>query len=59
MALHVTNPNCAHVYGQTGVKIATKRIREALATKQYHFIIRADIKSFYKSIPHHKVLILD
>ena len=59
MALHVTNPNCAHVYGQTGVKIATKRIREALATKQYHFIIRADIKSFYKSIQHHKVLILD
>jgi RNA-directed DNA polymerase len=54
--LHVTNPNCVHVHGPTGVKIATKRIREALATNQYNYIIRADIKSFYKSIPHHKLL---
>lgn len=53
---HVTNPNCVHVHGSTGVMMATKRIREALATKQYHYIIRADIKSFYKSIPHHKLL---
>ena len=53
---HVTNANCVHVHGPSGVKIATKRIREALATQQYRYIIRADIKSFYKSIPHHKLL---
>ncbi|HVY53489.1 MAG TPA: reverse transcriptase/maturase family protein [Gammaproteobacteria bacterium] len=53
---HVTNKNCVHTHGPTGVKIATRRIREALQTQQYHYIIRADIKSYYKSIPHHKLL---
>lgn len=53
---YVTHPNCVHVHGPTGVKIATQRIREALKTQQYHHIIRADIKSFYKSIPHHKLM---
>ncbi|MEO9205335.1 MAG: reverse transcriptase/maturase family protein [Gammaproteobacteria bacterium] len=53
---HVTNPNCVHVHGPSGVKIATRRIREALKTQQYNYIIRADIRSFYKSIPHYKLL---
>lgn len=53
---HVTNKNCVHTFGPTGVKIATQRIREALQTGEYHYIIRADIRSYYKSIPHHKLL---
>jgi retron-type reverse transcriptase len=55
---YVMNPNCYHVHGPTGVQLATQKIREALTTEQPKFIIRADIKSFYKSIQHH-VLIED
>jgi len=53
---YVVNPNCLHVYGPSGVKLATQRIRETLADKQPEYIIRADIKSFYKSIPHYKLI---
>ena len=52
------NPNCYHLHGPTGVQLATQKVREALATGQYKYIIRADIKSYYKSIQHH-VLIED
>jgi len=55
---HVMNPNCYHLHGPSGVRLATQRIREALATHQPKYIIRADIKSYYKSIQHH-VLIKD
>jgi len=53
---HVTNANCVHTYGPHGVKIATQRIREVLQEKQPQYLIRADVKSFYKSIPHYKLL---
>jgi retron-type reverse transcriptase len=53
---HVVNPNCLHVHGPSGVKLATQRIRQVLQEQQPNYIIRADIKSFYKSIPHHKLL---
>ncbi len=53
---HVINPNCLHVYGPSGVKLATQRIRQALQEEKPKYIIRADIKSFYKSIPHHKLI---
>ncbi|MFO9538635.1 reverse transcriptase domain-containing protein, partial [Legionella pneumophila serogroup 1] len=55
---YVMNPNCYHVHGPSGVQLAAQRIRETLATKHYKYIIRADIKSYYKSIQHH-VLIED
>jgi RNA-directed DNA polymerase len=55
---YVMNPNCTHLHGPAGVQLATQRIREALATGKYKYIIRADIKSYYKSIQHH-VLIED
>lgn len=55
---YVMNPNCYHLHGPTGVQLATQKVREALATGQYNYIIRADIKSYYKSIQHH-VLIED
>jgi len=53
---HIINKNCLHIYGPSGVKRATKRIRETLALLQPNFFIRADIKSFYSSIPHHKLI---
>ena len=53
---HVVNPNCLHIYGPSGVKLATQRIRQVLQEQKPNYIIRADIKSFYKSIPHYKLL---
>lgn len=53
---HVVNPNCFHVHGPSGVKLATQRIREALEKEKPLYVIRADIKSFYRSIPHHKLI---
>lgn len=53
---HVVNSNCLHIFGPSGVKIATQRIRQALKEDKPEYIIRADIKSFYKSIPHHKLI---
>jgi len=53
---HVMNKNCYHLHGPTGVKYATQRIRQVLQEEKPNYIIRADIKSFYKSIPHHKLV---
>lgn len=53
---HVTHSNCVHTFGPYGVKIATQRIQEALQKEQPQYLIRADVKSFYKSIPHYKLL---
>jgi RNA-directed DNA polymerase len=53
---HVINPNCLHIYGPSGVKLATQRIRQALQEEKPEYIIRADIRSFYKSIPHYKLI---
>lgn len=53
---HVVNPNCLHIYGPSGVKLATQRIRQVLQEMKPNYIIRADIKSFYKSIPHYKLM---
>jgi retron-type reverse transcriptase len=52
----VINPNCLHIYGPSGVKLATQRIRQVLEEEKPAYIIRADIKSFYKSIPHYKLI---
>jgi RNA-directed DNA polymerase len=53
---HVINPNCLHLYGPSGVKLATQKIRQILEEEKPNYIIRADIKSFYKSIPHYKLI---
>lgn len=55
---HIVNPNCLHIYGPSGVKIATKRIQGALNSQSFNYVIRADIKSYYKSVQHH-ILIED
>jgi retron-type reverse transcriptase len=53
---HVMNKNCYHLLGPTGVKYATERIRQVLQDDKPQFFLRADIKSFYRSIPHFKLL---
>ena len=53
---HVINSNCYHLHGPSGVRLATQRIREVLSEQKPMYIIRADIKSFYKSIPHHQLI---
>ncbi|KTC95853.1 reverse transcriptase (RNA-dependent DNA polymerase) [Legionella geestiana] len=50
------NPNCYHLQGPNGVKVATQKIRQVLQEKQPKYVIRADIKSFYKSISHHRLI---
>ncbi|STX55732.1 reverse transcriptase (RNA-dependent DNA polymerase) [Legionella beliardensis] len=49
---YITNPNCLHLHGPNGVKLATSRLQEVLKSKQYPFVMRLDIKSYYKSISH-------
>src|SRR3990167_766380 len=53
---HVMNANCLHLAGPTGVKYATQRIKRALEEDKPQYVLRADIKSFYASIPHHKLV---
>ena len=53
---HVMNPNCYHLHGPHGVKLATQRVRQVLQEKKPNYFIRADIRSFYKSILHHKLI---
>ena len=55
---HIMIPNCYHLHGPSGVQMATLRLRAVLATQNPKYIIRADIRSYYKSIQHH-VLIED
>ncbi len=42
--------------GPTGVKHATQRITQALKEKKSKYFLRVDIRSYYASIPHYKLL---
>ena len=53
---HVMNPNCYHLDGPTGVKYAAQRIKQVLHEEKPTYVLRVDIKSFYASIPHYKLL---
>ncbi len=53
---YVMNKNCYHLHGPTGVKYASERIKKVLEEEKPEYVIRADIKSFYKSIPHFKLI---
>jgi RNA-directed DNA polymerase len=53
---HLVHPNCYHMQGPTGVKTATKIVRQALKNQEFKYFIRTDIKSFYKSILHYKLI---
>jgi RNA-directed DNA polymerase len=53
---YVMNESCFHLHGPTGVKYVTQHIRKILAEKKPQYLIRADIKSLYRSIPHFKLI---
>ena len=53
---HVMNTNCYHLHGPTGVKYASEKIKQVLQDEKPSYVLRADIKSFYASIPHFKLL---
>jgi RNA-directed DNA polymerase len=53
---HIINPKCLHLNGPHGVKLATSQLQEALEDGQYTFVMRLDIKSYYKSIQHHLLI---
>jgi retron-type reverse transcriptase len=53
---YVMSPNCYHLSGPMGVKRATQRIRHILQNKKPAYVIRADIRSFYKSITHRQLI---
>lgn len=53
---HIMNQNCYHLDGPSGVKYATEQIKQVLDDEKPAYFIRADIKSFYRSIPHHKLI---
>lgn len=53
---HVMSQNCYHLHGPTGVKYATKRIRQILQEEKPQYVLRVDVRSYYKSIQHHKLL---
>jgi RNA-directed DNA polymerase len=53
---HIMSPNVYHLDGPTGVQYATKRIRQILQDENPQYILRTDIRSFYKSILHYKLI---
>lgn len=53
---HVMNPNCCHLIGPSGVRYATQRIKQVLEDDKPNYVLRIDIKSYYASIPHFKLL---
>lgn len=53
---YVLNPNCYHIAGPSGVRRATERICQILKNEKPKYFIRADVKSYYKSIVHFKLI---
>jgi RNA-directed DNA polymerase len=53
---YVLNPNCVHIHGPYGVKLASDRVAQALEQDQPLYMIRADIKGYYSSIPHYTLI---
>jgi RNA-directed DNA polymerase len=53
---HIVHQNCFHMHEPGGVRLATEHIRLAIKKEKPEFVIRADIKSFYSSIPHYKLI---
>jgi len=47
---HLVSNRCYHLQGPSGVQTATRHIRHVMCHKQYHYVIRADIKIYYASI---------
>lgn len=49
-----SSPACTHLRGHGGLKATIRRVREALP--QYRHVCRTDVKSYYASIDHDKLL---
>lgn len=45
---HVMNPNVYHLHGPSGVRLATQRIRKILQEENPQYVLRVDIKSYYR-----------
>lgn len=48
------SPACTHLRGHGGLKGAIQAVQAALS--QYRFVFRTDVKSYYASIDHHKLM---
>jgi hypothetical protein len=53
---HIISPLCLHLTGPSVIKRVTTQIKAALNSGHYHYVIRADISSYYASI-NHKILL--
>lgn len=53
---HIMNSNVYHLVGPSGVKHATQRIKQVLEEEKPLYFLRVDIRSYYASIPHNKLL---
>ncbi len=47
---HVISPACHHLKGPSAIKPITHQLHDALSSKQYRYVIRTDVKSYYASI---------
>ena len=47
---HLVSSVCCHLQGPSGVKTAITGIQNALADREFQYVIRADIRSYYASI---------
>lgn len=52
---YIINPNCLHIHGPHGVKLATERIQDVLKDDKYPFVMRR-YKILFKSIQHHLLI---
>ena len=53
---HLISKRCLHVQGPNGVKTALTWLHNVMNAKNYRYVIRADIKSYYASIDHRILL---
>jgi len=53
---HIISPLCLHLTGPSVIKQATAQIKAALTSGRFHYVIRADISSYYASINHQILL---
>ena len=47
---HVISPACYHLKRPSVIKPITHQLHDALSSKQYRYVIRTDVKSYYASI---------
>ncbi len=49
---HIIPDSCLHLNGPAGVKLAIKKVKQALDLNNFRYFLRIDIKSYYASINH-------